>query len=304
MTKIILVTKVSLYQDLKNLGFRETRLRVFEIVVNEETGVRAEEVRQYLKDDYNIEISLQAVVKHLRTLQKSRFIKRREKITDPFSHPYYVPSQTGMWLLKTAIENLYKQYNIKPSSLDSEFRRRSVDFYSRMGEERSLSNFETHLIESEMEIKKNVVSFGPHWWFLKGYESQVLEMMSKLTHSGYDVIGICFQDNPVARDQALRAKGDLGINLSICSGSPLDNVYFYMYGPIFMMAFYPDDINRKVNQIFQSHKSLGEISKREFQEMLESRNPVRFAYAINEELAFHWQEQGKRMLKSKIYPLV
>jgi hypothetical protein len=299
-----MVSEVSLYKDLRDLGFRETRLRIFEIIVKERTGVRAEDVRQYLKDDYGIEISIQAVAKHLRNLHKGLFIKKREKLTDPYHHPYYVPSQTGIWLLKTTLDNVYKQYNIKPFSFDSEFRRRSVDFYSRMGEERSLADFETHLIDSEMEIKKDVVSFGPHWWFLKGYKSQVVEMMSRVTASGHNIFGICFQDNPVARDQASKAKGDLRIDLSVCSGSSLDNVYFYMYGPIFMMAFYPDDINRKVGQIFQSCRSLEEIPKKEFEDMLESRNPVRFAYAVNDVLASLWREQGKRILGSRVYPLV
>lgn len=131
------------------------------------------------------------------------------------------------------------------------------------------------------------------------YKGHVLEMMSIVTSSGHNVLGICFQDNSVARDQASKAKGNLRIDLSICSGSLLDNVYFYIYGPIFMMAFYPDNVNREVSRIFQSRRSLEEVPKKEFEDMLESRNSIRFAYAVNDVLASLWREQGKHMLRSR-----
>lgn len=296
--------EVSIHQVLRDLGLKETRLRIWEIICEEDTGIRAERIRQCLKDWYGIEITIQAVMKHLKELEKTFFIKKRRKPTDPFGHPYYVPSQTGIWLWKTTIDNIYKQYKFKPLGFDSKFRKKSVDFPFRKGQERSLADFETSLIESEREVRKSVVSVGPHWWFLKGYKSQVLEMMNKITHSGYEVIGICFQDNPVARDQALRAKGDLGVNLSICSSSIFDNVYFYTYGPFFMMAFYPESVNRNVSKIFRSYRNLDDIPQREFEEMLENRNPIDFAYAINEELASLLQEQAKRALKHRIYPPV
>jgi hypothetical protein len=98
------------------------------------------------------------------------------------------------------------------------------------------------------------------------------------------------------------SKEMVGINLSICSGSPADNIYFYTYGPVVMMAFYPNDINIKVTRAFQSYKNLAEVPKEEFEEMLESRNPVKFAYALNEELADLCHQQARRMLKHAIYP--
>ena len=297
-----MVTKVSIYKVLKELGLKDTRLQVLQIVLEEETGIRAQEVRQRLRDGYEKEISIQAVTKHLIKLGKNGFIKIREEPTDPFGHPYYVPNQTGIWLLKTTIDNVHKQYKFKPLNLDSKFRRFSIDFPFRVGQDKSLANFETNLIESEMEFRKDVVSLGPHWWFLKPYKDRVLEMMKKITHSAHEVTGICFKDNLVARDQARRAKGDLGINLNICSNSLFDNVYFYAYGPIFMMAFYPDDVNRKVTEIFQSHVSLEQVPKKEFEQMLEDRNPVRFAYAINEEFASQWRQQIKQMARYAIYP--
>jgi DNA-binding MarR family transcriptional regulator len=299
-----MIERVSTYRVLRELGLKETRLRIWEIICEEDAGIRAERIRQYLKDWYGIEITIQAVIKHLKELESALFIKKRRKPTDPFSHPYYVPSQTGLWLWKTTIDNLYKQYKFKPLGIDSKFRRKSVDFPFRQGQEKSLADFETNLIESEREVRKSVVSIGPHWWFLKGYKSQVLEMMNKVTHSGYDVIGICFEDNPVARNQALRGKGDLGINLSICPGRPYSNVYFYVYGPFVMMAFYPDNVNREVSRLFRSYRGLDEIPKKEFEEMLESRNPVRFAYAINEEFASWWQEEGRHLLRFMTYPSV
>jgi len=293
---------MSIYRALKKLGLKKTRLRILEIILEEEAGIRAGEVRQCLKENYDIEITIQATIDHLKKLAEDGFVKRREKLSDTFHHPHYVPSQTGRWLLATAMDNVYKEYKFKPFGFDSKFRRTSVDFPFRVGEERSLADFETKLIEFEKEIKKDVASFGPHWWFLKAYKSLVFEMMHKITHRNRDVIGLSFVDTPVARNQARKAKGDLGINLSICSGSPFDNIYFYVFGPVVTMAFYPAEVNAKVTRIFRSHNSLEEIPKGEFEEILESKNTVKYAYAMNDELASLWLKQARQMLNSAIFP--
>ncbi|MBT0160731.1 hypothetical protein G4O51_12195 [Candidatus Bathyarchaeota archaeon A05DMB-2] len=127
-------------------------------------------------------------------------------------------------------------------------------------------------------------------------------MMARKITSNYDVIGICFENTPVARSQAQKAKGDLGINLGISSDSAFDDIYFYAYGSTVMMAFYPSDLNKKVTKIFQSYNALEEVPKVEFEEILEARNPVKFTYMINEDWASLWHQKAKRMLENASYP--
>jgi hypothetical protein len=159
---------VSIYKALKELGFRKdgTSLHLLQIAMDEQAGLRAEKFREYLIDRYGQEITLEGTRKALTKLVSQGFLKT-ERPTP--KHPFYLPNETGILLLRMAVDNIYGQLKIKPVAFDK-FRATSVDFYSRSGEERSLANFETKLIESEMETKGNVASWGRHWWFLKGYK--------------------------------------------------------------------------------------------------------------------------------------
>lgn len=216
------------------------------------------------------------------TIHKLRALRWIAKIkTGPtFKHEYYEPNSHWILAVAETLSQLNEQIELRNKEritgplarlndvdlLDIRIKHKIAD---------SLMDFETWLIDFEKEVDGDIISAGPHFWWIIKYLQQATEMMNKVTGHEHDVVGICSEDNLIARQQVLRAKRNLKIDLA--AKPIMDAVpYTYVAGDWVINAYYPEASNAQVTGYFSSYKKLDELPMKEFDNLLNKRDPVYF----------------------------
>lgn len=287
---------------LEGLGFvtSSTKYKIWKIVF-QSYPIKAADVRRILLRRYKVDVGLENVRSHLKDLVEKKWLK---KTGITVQHLHYMPNRH--WISKLAGTFSYLDQIVSRDQEDLGPLKRlyDLDFIesrSQWEEFRSLADFETWLIDFEKENRADVISSGRHLWWILEYLGQAKEMMSTVKRNNHEVIGICSEDSPIARLQILKGKGDLAISLAINPESAT-NPYTYITGDWVIFAYYPEAVNSQVAKYFKNCKKIEQVPIKDFDELLNTKNPVTICAIENKKIAKNIKWDLKKAFKTAIFP--